>query len=108
MTEDANGDVAREISAYADLAEGWDGERAAAASRASIRDATRFLGASPAAGWEPSLHVDGSVILEDPDAGSYRFPGDGTVVFATDAGRGRIAIDDAVRDPGRRVPGARR
>ncbi len=76
-----------EIQAYRELRDGWDGERAAAPLAASVNEAALFARRSSGLREtiEPSLHVDGSVILEwgDGIAGSLRFRGDRTIVYAT-------------------------
>jgi len=94
-------DVASEqiahLLAFRDLREGWDGESAAAPAAKAVRDALRFLRvAGPLAGrLEPTLHVDGSVILEANNglSGALRFVGDGRLVFAAPGGHGELWFD---------------
>lgn len=64
-----------EIREYSELHEGWDGEGAAPPAQASIEAAINFvrlLGAD-ALRLEPTLHADGTVILETPEGLSFRF-----------------------------------
>lgn len=83
--------IIAELEELAELPEGWDGENAAAPSRHAINDAASFvrLAGQLAGRLEPTLHVDGSVILEigDGSDGSLRFKGDGKVIYAF---RGRL------------------
>lgn len=78
--------LVNQIAEFRGLGEGWDGEFAARPSPLAIRDAIKFIRASPLlpATLEPSLHVDGSVILELEDGvkGSLRFRGDGQIICA--------------------------
>jgi hypothetical protein len=68
------------------LSEGWDGEAAAAPIPDAINDALSFVRAAGdlSTRLEPTLHVDGSVILEvgDGSEGSLRFRGDHTITYA--------------------------
>lgn len=85
-----------ELLEFRKLGPGWDGEQAAEPSWQAIRDAARF--AHAAGEWceliDPTLHVDGSVILEIGDLGSLRFNGDGQVIYALDGiGRGKVHLD---------------
>jgi len=61
--------VVAEIGAYGKLCAGWDGEDAAEAKSESIQRAIDFVRLCGAGGvnFEPSLHVDGTVILETED-----------------------------------------
>jgi len=91
----------REVMQFEGLGEGWDGEWAAAPMPAAIRDAARFLYAagSLAIGLEPTLHTDGSVILEIGDGveGSFRFKGDRHVICAVEGTRPQtVAFEGAV------------
>lgn len=92
-----------ELSAYGELDAEWDGEGAAKPRPGAIADAKHFVAAAGTRRLElePSLHVDGSVILDVvDDAGSLRFRGDGKIVFALrDVGRG-ICDFDGVTVPG--------
>ncbi len=76
-----------ELAGFLKLGEGWDGESAAKPSGPAVLDAIRFIRAIGQQGaiLEPTLHVDGSVILEigEEGEGSLRFKGDGTVLYAT-------------------------
>lgn len=98
-----------EILALAGLRDGWDGEGGAAPSAAAILDAVRFVRVlgGLGRGIEPTLHADGSVLLEvgGGEAGSFRFGGDGMVSFALqDIGRGTVPVDEcALHDGIRRV-----
>ncbi len=73
-----------EVLAFRRLPHGWDGEDAAPPRREALKDAIRFLysAGSSSLVLEPTLHVDGSVILEvgDGSQGSFRFKGDGQVI----------------------------
>lgn len=66
------------------LKAGWDGEGAERPNPKAIHDAKRFvlLAGSLGAGFEPSLHVDGSVVLELPEGGALQFAGDSHIAFA--------------------------
>jgi hypothetical protein len=80
------------------LGPGWDGYGAPSPDHEAIRQAVRFVRAveGMAATLEPTLHADGSVILEMEDGvrGSLQFKGDGSIVYSTDAGQfGRVAFD---------------
>lgn len=74
------------LAEFLALHQGWDGEDAHAPSSTAVLDAIRFINAAGmrALALEPSLHVDGSVLLEIEDgaAGSLRFTGDGSIVYA--------------------------
>jgi hypothetical protein len=87
-----------EIFALQSLRAGWDGELAEEPNEAAIQDARRFVRAAGdiAANLEPTLHADGSVILEVGDGaeGSLRFKGDGTVIFATETDRGVLEFSE--------------
>lgn len=69
-------EVINEITSYGDLSNGWDGEKAAKPKAEAIADAIRFVRGVSSLGLDivPTLHVDGSVILE---LGSIRFGGHG-------------------------------
>jgi hypothetical protein len=81
--------LAREISGYRCLREGWDGEGALAPNSDAICDAARFVyeaGKMPGLipRMEASLNADGTVALDidgDP-TGTLVFKGDDTVVHA--------------------------
>ena len=94
-----------EIVDFRKLQEGWDGEDAAKPSSAAIRDAVRFIRAAGvfASRLEPTLHVDGSIILEIGDGveGSFRFKGDHRIVYAA----ARIGFG-SVRFDGSTIPDA--
>lgn len=79
-------DLITSVGEFLEFNAGWDGERAAAPKAVAVLDAVRFINAagSLALGLEPTLHTDGSVILELDDgvAGSLRFRGDETIVYA--------------------------
>ncbi len=86
--------LASDLEAFSALDEGWDGEAAAAPSPASVADAlglVRLLGAR-ACGMEASLHVDGSVVLDDGTV-SLSFPGGGRVVVVGRDGAGQADLD---------------
>jgi hypothetical protein len=89
-----------ELSGFRDLDDGWDGENAARPNPVAIREAAKFIRAAGdfASRFEPTLHVNGSVLLEvgDGAGGSLRFNGDGKIVFAL-AGfeRGVLAFDQS-------------
>ena len=78
------------LSKFCEFAPGWDGNRGLPPSKAAVGDAAMFMGAAfqkyNALRFEPTLHSDGSVILElgDGSAGSFRFKGDGTVICCAD------------------------
>jgi hypothetical protein len=87
-----------EIALFLNLHEGWDGEHGAQPNFEAIGDAIAFakLAKARSVVLEPTLHADGSVILEVDDgaAGSLRFLGKGSISFATGHGRfGIIAFD---------------
>ena len=92
-----------ELLAFRVLAAGWDGERALAPRREAIDDAIRFLHAAgeSASGLEPTLHVDGSVILEIGDGadGSFTFRGDRRIICAV-----KGMTPQAVAFEGRAIP----
>jgi len=77
--------ILAELAGFRDLAPGWDGETAAKPSSAAISQAVRFarvVGATDEQ-LEPTLHVDGSVMLElADDSGSLRFEGDAKIIYA--------------------------
>lgn len=74
------------LAEFVGLKPGWDGEDAVAPRLDAIFDAIRFVRAAGARGLglEPTLHVDGSVILEleDGSAGALQFGGAGTIDYA--------------------------
>jgi hypothetical protein len=78
--------LAAELQELRGLSEGWDGEAAAAPIPGAINDALSFVRAAEdlSARLEPTVHVDGSVILEvgDGSEGSLRFRGDHTITYA--------------------------
>ncbi|KQO87353.1 hypothetical protein ASF33_02485 [Methylobacterium sp. Leaf92] len=88
---------------FLDLNADWDGDGAAAPNVGAVVDAVRFINAAGgmAAQLEPTLHVDGSVILEfeDGSAGSLRFRGDGTVIYAIDGVSPGVAAFDGYTVP---------
>lgn len=92
-----------EILSFRNLGDGWDGERAVRPALNAIRDAVHFLytAGSRAARLEPTLHVDGSVILEieDGSEGSFRFKGDGRVICAVEGMSPRVLAFDGVTLP---------
>lgn len=75
-----------ELSSFRSLKDGWDGEGAAAPDRTAIRDAVRFIRAAGllAGCLEPTLHTDGSVLLELEGGldGALKFRGDSQIVYA--------------------------
>ena len=77
------GEVADEIAAFAGLKEGWDGESAARPSKQSISTAVLFchLREDLMPACCPTLHVDGTVILEGDDW-SIRFLENGRTLIA--------------------------
>lgn len=86
-----------EIREFGNLGEGWDGDNAARPNLAAIKDATDFIHAawSAASIFEPTIHVDGSIILEvADDVGSLRFKGDGKIIyFLEKIGRGTVPFN---------------
>ncbi|GJD96914.1 hypothetical protein [Methylobacterium iners] len=91
-------EVIARIAEFLELEDGWDGEDAAKPTASAVLDAVRFMRSAGdmASRLEPTLHVDGSVILEIEDGaeGSLRFRGDGTIVYATArAGMGSVPFD---------------
>jgi hypothetical protein len=78
--------LAAELRELRGLSEGWDGEAAAAPIPDAINDALSFVRVAGdlTTRLEPTLHVDGSVILEvgDGSEGSLRFRGDHTITYA--------------------------
>jgi hypothetical protein len=95
---DIDGPAFAALDDFYDLASGWDGENAAAPNPVAIRDAARFLRAIGPEGehLEPTLHVDGSVILEieGGSLGSLRFRGDGTIIYSLEGARpGTVAFN---------------
>lgn len=88
---------------FLDLNPDWDGDGAAAPCAGAVVDAVRFIHAagSLAEQLEPTLHVDGSVILEleDGGAGSLRFRGDGTVIYALEGVAPGVATFDGYTVP---------
>jgi hypothetical protein len=74
------------VMAFERLGPGWDGHEGASPVRNSIRDAVDFayLAGHLASNLEPTIVADGSVVFEigDGEQGSFRFPGDGTVVYS--------------------------
>lgn len=89
--------VVAQLSSFRTLQEGWDGEDAARPSDHAVTDAMRFVRSVGATGvaLEPTLHVDGSVILEAGEDGesSLRFEGDGVVIYVTPQGIGSAPFD---------------
>jgi hypothetical protein len=75
-----------ELQELRDLPQGWDGEEAAAPSRDAIDEAIAFVRSAGqlANRLEPTLHADGSVLLEigDGTRGSLRFKGDHRIIYA--------------------------
>ena len=86
-----------ELAAYRELSAGWDGEAATPPTTAAIDDAMRFVRIAGFADGdvEPTLHVDGSVILEvADDLGSLRFKGDKQIIYTlSGAGHGVAPFD---------------
>ncbi len=86
-----------QLTVFRNLGVGWDGERAAKPHAEAIRQAARFarLAGELADNLEPTLHVDGSVILEmGDDVGSFRFKGDGQIIYVLQgAGHGIASFD---------------
>lgn len=90
-------DLIAQLNEFRSLNHGWDGERAVRPGAEAIRDAVRFVRVAGelAAILEPTLHADGSVILDiGDDAGSIRFKGDDQVIYAFRNGaRGVLPFD---------------
>jgi hypothetical protein len=82
----AEADLVKQLSEFSKLSVGWDGESAARPSDDAIDDAIRFVQVAGhlANNLEPTLHADGSVILEvgDGEEGALRFRGDASVIYA--------------------------
>lgn len=93
----------RELQSFKGLGDGWDGESAAAPNAVALREAHNFLlvAGSIGSSLEPTLHSDGSVLLEVPEGGSLRFSGNGHIDFAVlGKGRGRDRFDGTRVPPG--------
>jgi len=86
--------LASEIHTYMNLERGWDGEDASKPDARSVSGAASFvhLLGPGALALEPSLHVDGTVILESDDGISLRFLDEGTI-SAVIPRHGGIKID---------------
>lgn len=90
------GDPRPEDRALADLStlrwlpQNWDGEGASRPNQEAVREAIAFivLAGSLASRLDPTLHVDGSVLLEVPEGGALQFTGTGEVSYAI-LGKGR-------------------
>jgi hypothetical protein len=87
-----------QLSGFRSLRDGWDGEAAVAPNRVAIRDAVRFIQAAGSLSerLEPTLHTDGSVLLELEDGlgGSLKFRGDDHIVYAVKGARpGTVPFD---------------
>ena len=69
------------VAAFSSLKPGWDGEGAPAPCAAAIDEAIQFLRLAPAlsAAFDPTLHANGSVLLEFEGGGVLEFQGDGTI-----------------------------
>lgn len=78
-----------ELAEYEGLKAGWDGYDGAQPNATSINAAIRFARAAVGRGFEliPTLHSDGTIILEVDDRGSLRFLSDGRIAYAFDNGR---------------------
>lgn len=80
--------LAREISSYRSLREGWDGEGALSPNDDAICDAARFVYAAGripglVSRLETSLNTDGTVALDVEDGiGTLMFRGDDSIVHA--------------------------
>ncbi len=80
--------LAREISGYRALREGWDGEGALAPSDDAVCDAARFVYAAGripglVSRLETSLNADGTVALDVEDGvGTLVFKGDDSIIHA--------------------------
>lgn len=89
--------VVAQLSGFRVLKAGWDGEDAAKPSDHAVTDAMRFVRSVGSIGvaLEPTLHVDGSVILEAGEEGesSLRFEGNGIVIYVTPHGTGAAPFD---------------
>lgn len=83
-----------ELQEFRGLNAGWDGEGADKPNQRAIRDAMRFvlLAGTLGAHLEPSLHVDGSVLLELAEGGALQFAGDSRITYAF-LGKGRGVAD---------------
>ncbi len=92
--------VVAQLSCFRTLMAGWDGEEAAKPFDHAVTDAMRFVRSVGATGvaLEPTLHVDGSVILEAGEDSelSLRFMGDGAVIYATPHRVGTVCFDGYV------------
>jgi hypothetical protein len=79
-----------QIKEFESLTEGWDGYSGARPKPEAIRQAVRFAQMAGDLGTrlEPTLHADGSVILETADRpyASLEFKGDDNIIFAMQGG----------------------
>lgn len=85
------GHLIDELDSYRSLKAGWDGEQGAPPNLNSVGDASVFLqffkfSYEGFCNFDVSLHVDGTVILENDDepSRSFRFLGDGTFFYIAD------------------------
>lgn len=88
--------IVADVSEYLSLCIGWDGENAAKPGARAVLDAVRFIRSvgDSAVNLEPTLDVDGAVILELNDDAAFRFKGDGTIAFTSANGLpGKVAFD---------------
>lgn len=85
-------DLVAQIHEFQNLDSGWDGESAARPNMTATLEASNFVRAAwlAASIFEPTIHADGSIILEVADnGGSLRFKGDGKIIyFVENLGRG--------------------
>lgn len=104
VAEAATNFLMAELQELRGLQAGWDGEAAAASNSAAVDDAISFVLAAAVdltALMEPTLHVDGSVLLEigDGSEGSLRFKGDHTIIHAIRGFTPGIAGFDGITVP---------
>ena len=94
--------IIAELADYVELTSGWDGYDAAKPSALSIRSARRFVRAAAGLGLDivPSLHADGTVLLDINDDGTMRFMEDGRIVYSFTTGQRGIVEFDGHAIPG--------
>lgn len=95
--------VIAQIEALKNLQKGWDGEDAAAPNIVATRSAQRFVRAlaDKAGLFEPSVHADGSILLEIDGGlgGSVKFNDDGSLSYAINGHPPATVAFDGTRLP---------